>query len=278
MLNSRIARRVPALVLWCILAVVAAAVLFPLVWMVLTSFKPEADVVTTPPRLWPHVVTLSAYRSIWSRIPFLRYLWNSVVFTVGVTLISLTLDSLAGYGFARLPYRGRNVAFMAVLLTLMLPFHVTLVPLFVMLARLHWLNTYAALIVPRATNAFGIFMMRQFFVTLPGELDEAARIDGAGELQIFYRVYLPLTAPALGTLLVFHFMYNWNDFLWPMIMTASDNMRTLPVGLALFMGQHVVEYAVIMAGATLTLLPVLVLFLFLQRYFVKGLASSAIKG
>lgn len=277
-LSPQIVRRAGDLLRWLLLALIAAAVVFPIVWMVLTSFKPEADVVSMPPRLWPHTWTVDAYRGIWQRIPFLRYLLNSVVFTGGVTFISLAFDTLAGYGFARLPYKGRNVLFMIVLVTLMLPFHVTLVPLFVMLFKLGWYNTFAGLIIPRATNAFGIFMMRQFFLTLPKELEEAGRIDGAGEFRIFRQIYLPLAAPAVGTLLVFHFMYNWNDFLWPMIMTTSNEMRTLPVGLTLFMGQHVVEYAVVMAGATLTLLPVLVLFLFLQKYFVKGLATSAIKG
>ena len=272
------ARRAGDLLLWLLLAVVAAAVVFPIVWMVLTSFKPEPEVVAMPPRLWPHTWTLAAYRSIWQRIPFLRYLLNSVIFTGGVTLTSLTLDCMAGYAFARLPYKGRDALFVGVLIALMLPFHVTLVPLFGMLFKLGWLNTFAALIVPRATNAFGIFMMRQFFLTLPKELEEAARIDGAGEFRIFAQVYLPLAAPAVGTLLVFHFMYNWNDFLWPMIMTTTNDMRTLPVGLTLFVGKHVVEYAVVMAGATLTLLPVLVLFLALQKYFVKGLARSAMKG
>lgn len=277
-LNPLMARRVRDSLLWLFLALIALAALFPVVWMILTSFKPETDVVTIPPRLWPREWSLEAYRAIWSRIPFLRYLLNSILFTGGVTFTSLALDCMAGYGFARLPYKGRDLLFVAVLITLMLPFHVTLVPLFVMLQKFGWYNSFAGLIIPRATNAFGIFMMRQFFLTLPKEFEEAARIDGASEFKIFYQVYLPLAAPAVGTLLVFHFMYNWNDFLWPMIMTSTNTMRTLPVGLTLFMGQHVVEYAVVMAGATLTLLPVLVLFLLLQKYFVKGLATSAIKG
>jgi len=271
-------KRASDLLLWVLLALIAAATLFPIVWMVLTSFKPEVDVVTSPPRLWPREWSLEGYRSIWGRIPFLRYLLNSVIFTGGVTLTSLTLDTMTGYALARLPFRGRNLLFLIVLVGLMLPFHVTLVPTYVMLFKFGWLNSFKALIIPRATNAFGIFMMRQFFVTLPKELEEAARIDGASEFRIFSQIYLPLATPALGTLFVFHFMYNWNDFLWPIIMTSANEMRSLPVGLTLFMGRHVVEYAVIMAGATLTLVPVLVLFLFLQKYFVRGIAMTGIKG
>jgi multiple sugar transport system permease protein len=154
---------------------------------------------------------------------------------------------------------------------------VSFIPLYVTVHELGLLNTFGGLIIPRATNAFGIFMLRQFFTTLPRELDDAARIDGAGEFYIYSRIILPLSRPALATLAVFHFMYNWNDFLWPLLITSSTDMRTLPAGLALFMGQHVVEYAVLMAGATLALAPLFVAFLFAQRYFVQGIALTGLK-
>ena len=203
---------------------------------------------------------------------------NTVVFAVGVTIISLTLDSFAAYAFARLQFWGRDVLFTLVLVTLMLPFQVSMVPLFSLLHRFGWLDTYAGLIIPRASNAFGIFFLRQFFRGIPVELEDAAYVDGASTWRIYWQIILPLSKPALVTLTIFHFMYNWNDFLWPLIMTTTMEMRTLPTGLALFMGQHVVEYAVLMAGVVLSLLPITLAFLAAQKYFVQGIALTGLKG
>jgi len=269
--------RLPRVLLFLVLAVVAVAMVFPFVWMVLTALKPERDIVTFPPRLWPTTWTLENFTNIWQRVPFARFFLNSVLFAGGVTIISLFLDSMTAYALARLRFPGRDVIFVAVLIALMIPFQVMFIPLFVTVHDLGLLNSFGGLIIPRATNAFGIFMLRQFFLTLPRELDEAARIDGAGEFYIYSRLILPLSIPALATLAVFHFMYNWNDFLWPLLITSSTDMRTLPAGLALFMGQHVVEYGVIMAGATLALAPLFIAFLFAQQYFVRGIALSGLK-
>ncbi|HEX5689091.1 MAG TPA: carbohydrate ABC transporter permease, partial [Roseiflexaceae bacterium] len=189
----------------------------------------------------------------------------------------LLLDSLTAYALARLEFPGRDLLFVLILIALMLPFQVTFIPLYVTVQRLGLLDSYAGLILPRATNAFGIFMLRQFFITIPRELNDAARIDGAGEFTIYRRVILPLAGPALATLTIFHFMYNWNDFLWPLLIMSSTIKQTIPAGLALFMGQHVVEYAVLMAGATLALLPLFVAFLFAQKYFVRGIAMTGLK-
>ncbi len=259
--------------LWSLAAVIA----LPFIWMVLTSFKPEGDVVTYPPQLWPRVWTLANYRDIWQRVPFALFLRNSVLFAGGVTLLSLVLDSFAAYALARLDFPGRTLFFWLVLIALMVPFHVTLIPVFVLVFQFGWLNTFAGLIVPRATNAFGIFLLRQFFIGIPRELEDAARIDGAGEFRIYRQIVLPLSKPALATLAVFHFMYNWNDFLWPLIITRSTEMRTLPAGLALFMGQHVVEYAILMAGATIALLPLTLAFVTAQQYFVQGITMTGLK-
>jgi multiple sugar transport system permease protein len=245
--------------------------------MLFTSLKPEAEIVTYPPELFPRTWTLENYGNVWSRIPFARLFLNSVLFAGGVTLISLTLDSMSAYALARLDFPGRNAVFIVILIALMLPFQVMFVPLIVTVHDLHLLDSYGGLIIPRATNAFGIFMLRQFFMTLPKELDEAARMDGCSEFGIYWRIILPLSGPALATLAVFHFMYNWNDFLWPLLITSSIEMRTLPAGLALFVGSHVVEYGVVMAGAILALLPLLVAFLFAQRYFIQGIAMTGIK-
>ncbi|MBZ9935192.1 carbohydrate ABC transporter permease [Mesorhizobium sp. BR1-1-16] len=261
-----------------VLGLLALAVVFPFIWMLFTSLKPESEIATFPPQLLPHRWTFENYENVWTRIPFARLFLNSILFAGGVTIVSLLLDSMAAYALARLQFRGRNVIFVLILVALMLPFQVMFVPLFVTVHDLHMLDSYSGLIVPRATNAFGIFMLRQFFVTLPKELDEAARIDGCGEFGIYWRIILPLSGPAIATLAVFHFMYNWNDFLWPLLITSSMEMRTLPAGLALFVGSHVVEYGVVMAGAVLALLPLLVAFVFAQRTFIQGIAMSGIKG
>jgi multiple sugar transport system permease protein len=260
-----------------VLSLIALAIVFPFIWMVFTSFKPEAQIAQYPPKLFPDTWTLENYQNVWSRIPFARLFLNSIVMAGGVTIISLLLDSMAAYALSRLEFPGRDAVFIVILIALMLPFQVMFIPLYVVVHDLGLLDSYSGLIVPRATNAFGIFMLRQFFMTLPKELDEAARIDGASEFGIYWRIILPLSGPALATLAIFHFMYNWNDFLWPLLITSSTEMRTLPAGLALFVGQHVVEYGVVMAGAVLTLLPLLVAFLFAQRYFIQGIAMTGIK-
>lgn len=260
-----------------ILAVLAFAVAFPFIWMLLTSFKPENDIVQFPPRLWPARWTLENYVDIWSRVPFARLFLNSIVFAGGVTIVSLLLDSMTAYALSRLTFPGRDIIFVVILIALMLPFQVTFIPVFVTVHDLGLLNSFGGLIIPRATNAFGIFMLRQFFMTLPRALDDAARVDGAGEFFIYSRIILPLSGPALATLAVFHFMYNWNDFLWPLLITSSTEMRTLPAGLALFVGAHVVEYGVVVAGAVLALAPLLVAFLFAQRYFIQGIAMTGLK-
>jgi len=270
-------RRLLRIATFLVLVAVALAVLLPFIWMLLTSFKPDADVVQFPPQLWPRSFTIQHYIDIWHRIPYARLFLNTVIFAGGVTLISLFFDSLTAYALARIEFPGRNVLFVAVLVTMMVPFQVTLIPLFSLLTNLHWINTYQGLIVPRATNAFGIFFLRQFFLAIPRELEDAARTDGASELRIYWQVILPLSVPALLTLGLFHFMYNWNDLLWPLIVTTDTSMQTLPAGLALFMGQHVVEYGLLMAGSVLALLPLVVMFLMIQRKFVEGIATTGLK-
>lgn len=258
-------------------ATASIVVLLPLIWMALTSFKPEADIVSYPPRLWPQHWTIQHYVDVWRRIPFARLYVNTIIFAGSVTVLSLTLDSMTAYALARLTFRGRNAVFALILLVLMLPFQVTLIPLYDLLSDLHWVNTYHGLIVPRATNAFGIFFLRQFFLSLPKDLEEAARIDGAGEFRIYWRIIVPLSRPALLTLALFHFMYNWNDLLWPLIINQSASRQTLPSGLAVFVGQHVVEYGLLMAASVLSLVPIILFFLVVQNRFVEGIATTGIK-
>ena len=188
------------------------------------------------------------------------------------------MSALAGYAFAKIYFRGRTVLFLVLLLTIMVPIQTAIPGFYLEFAKIHWLNTYQGLIVPRATSAFGIFLLRQFFITVPRELDEAARADGASEWYIYSRIMLPLAKPALATLAVFYFMNNWNDFLWPLVVTSTTDMRTLPAGLTLFAGEYVVEHGVLMAGAIISLLPLAVAFALAQRYFTRGIATTGIKG
>jgi multiple sugar transport system permease protein len=256
---------------------ISAAMLLPLIWMLLTSLKPESEIVQFPPRLFPETFTFQHYADVWDRIPFARLYLNTIIFAGGVTVLSLLFDSMTAYALARLSFRGSNVVFLFVLVMLMMPFQVTLIPLYDLLANLGWTDTLHGLIVPRATNAFGIFFLRQFFLSLPKDLEEAARVDGAGEFRIYRQIILPLAGPALVTLALFHFMYNWNDLLWPLLINQDPGKQTLPSGLAQFMGQHVVEYGLLMAASVMALLPVIVFFLFIQRTFVEGVATTGIK-
>ncbi len=273
LLGPRLAR----LALYAVLLVGAAAISLPFVWMVATSLKTEGDIFRYPTALFPPHPTLAAYRDVWQRIPFARFFVNSVIFAGGVTVISLFLDSLTAFALARLRFRGRELCFWIILATLMVPFQITLIPLFVTVFRFDWLDTYQGLIVPRATNAFGIFLLRQFFVTLPRDLDDAARLDGASDFRVYREIVLPLAKPALATLAIFHFMANWNDFLWPLVITSTTEMRTLPAGLTLFMGRYVIEHAVLMAGAIISLIPLALAFLFAQQYFVRGVVMTGLK-
>ena len=274
----KVSRTTTKVLLMVGLSLLAVAVLFPFIWLLMTSIKPEGDIVIYPPRLWPTRITFEAYVDIWKAIPFARFFLNTVVFACGVTAVSLVLDSFAAYAFARLRFPGREVLFLLVLVTLMIPFQVTMIPVFALLHKLEWLNTFAALIIPRASNAFGIFLLRQFFKGIPVELEDSAFVDGASTWCIYWKIIIPLSRPALATLTIFHFMYNWNDFLWPLIMTTTVDMRTLPTGLALFMGRHVVEYALLMAGVVLSLIPITLAYFSAQKHFVEGIAMTGLKG
>ncbi|MCD9020831.1 carbohydrate ABC transporter permease [Cohnella silvisoli] len=262
---------------YLVLVLAAAAILFPFLWMILTSLKPETEIVRFPPKLFPDHFTLESYKNIWNRIPFLTLFKNSVIFSVGVTVVSLVFDSMAAFAFARLRFPGKDKAFVLILVALMIPVQVTMIPLFLMLNDWGWIDTFLGLMVPRATNAFGIFMLRQFFIGLPKELDESARMDGCSELRLYARIIIPLAKPAIASLAIFHLMYNWNDLMWPLIITTSKEMRTIPAGLALFMGQHVVEYGVLTAGVTISIAPLVIAFLCAQTYFVQGIAFTGLK-
>jgi multiple sugar transport system permease protein len=269
--------RVGRVVLLAALLVSALIVLLPFIWMVFASLRTQGEIFREPGALLPIAPTVQAYVDVWQRIPFARFFLNSVIFAGGVTALSLVCDSMCAYALARLHFRGQGALFWVVLIVLMVPFQITLIPLFITVFGFGWLDTYQGLIIPRATSAFGIFLLRQFFIGLPRDLDEAARVDGASEFTVFTRAVLPLSVPALVTLGIFHFMANWNDFLWPLVITSSTDMRTIPAGLTLFMGSFVVEIPLLMAGATIALLPLAVAFVLAQRHFVRGVVMTGIK-
>ncbi|WP_223691709.1 carbohydrate ABC transporter permease [Leifsonia poae] len=262
---------------WVFLGIGVVVAIVPFIWMVSGSFRSESDLFGNPASLFPTTFTLHGYIAVWEQLPFLRLLANSFIFAGVTTALCLLFDSLCAYALARLHFRGRNVAFVLVIATLMVPFQVTLIPVFIELFHFGWLNTYQGLIIPRATSAFGIFLLRQFFISIPTELDEAARIDGAGHLRIYWKIIMPLAKPALATVAILNFMALWNDLLWPLVVTSSPDMLTLPAGLTLFGGQHVTDHAVLLAGATISLLPIALGFFFAQKYFVAGVATTGLK-
>lgn len=269
---------ISSVIICFVFAVFSIIFMLPLLWTLFSSLKPESSIMGDPGRFFPTTYTLVHYNTLLTQIPFFRFLLNSVIFTGGVTVSSLLFDSLAGYAFAKLKFRGSNVCFVIVLISMMIPFQITMIPLYLFMNKMHVINTYAGLILPRLTNAFGIYFMRQSFLSVPDDLIDAGRIDGLSEGGIFFKIIIPVVVSSLSTLGVFHAMYNWNDFLWPMLMTSSQKMQTLPVGLALFQGEHAMQHGPMFAGAVLSILPILIIFLFAQKTFIKGIALSGIKG
>jgi multiple sugar transport system permease protein len=275
--RARPSRDVGTFLLVLLLCAAVFVTALPFLWMLSASLRTQGDLIAHPTTLVPNHFAWENYTQIWREIPFARQLLNTAFFAGTVAVASVLLDAMAGYALARFEFRGRNGIFVIVLATLMLPPQVTLVPVYNLLSDLGWVDTYQGLIVPRIADAFGIFFMRQFFLSLPKDLEDAARIDGASEPRIFARIMLPLAWPAALTIGLFNLLANWNDLLWPLIVTSEPDMRTLPAGLALFKGEHVTNYGLLMAGSVLALLPMMVAFLFVQRRFVEGVATTGIK-
>ncbi len=271
--------------LWYVVfAIVIVLALAPVVWMISTAFKPEREIISTELHWIPHQVTSEHFTAILQNYPMTQWLFNSLFTATAATLLVLVLDSLAGYAFARMRFRGRGVLFMIVLSMLFVPIQITIIPLFIMFSRLSLTDTYWALILPVGANVTGVFLMRQFFLSIPGELEEAARVDGASALRIFWSVVLPLARPALTAVAILTFLSTWNSFLWPLIVTRSDSVRTLPVGIAQFLSlrpgmvQGQMSIGQSMAGAVIAALPPIVVFVILQRYFIEGIARTGLKG
>lgn len=259
------------------LSILALLVLIPILWIILGTFKPEKEIISYPPTFIPHALTLENFASVSGRIKIWRYAINSLIYAGGTTTIAMFVNSLAGYVYARFTFKGKTVCFLLTLATMMVPFQVIMVPLFLIVFNLGMYDTYWALIIPRVAVATSIFMMRAAFSGLPKELEDAGRIDGLSEFGIFLRIMLPQVKPALICLFILSFNGSWNDLLWPMLAASSTNMRTLANGLALFVGEYTVQYGAAFAGTVISLVPMLLLYIFGQKYFVQGMASSGLK-
>jgi len=270
-------QRLGSATLYLVLLLGALTMLTPLLWMLVTSLKPLEDVFKWPPLGFQSRPVWSNYRDIWDAVPFGRYLANTFLVSLARTAGVLVTSSLAGYAFARLRFPGRDVIFLAYLGTIMVPGQVTMIPAFIIMRDLGWLDTYMALIIPGLFSPLATFLMRQYFLTLPRSLEDAAAIDGAGLFTAFRRIALPLAKPALATVAVFTFLTSWNDFLWPLIVTNSESVRVVSVGLTEFQNLYYTDWPLLMAASLVAVLPVLVLYVFAQRYFVAGIATTGIR-
>lgn len=272
---KKVAGTIPVMIL---LIVLALLVLVPVVWMVCSAFKTEREIISWPPTFFPKSFTLSNFTDVQNRIDILRYMLNSAIYAGGTTFLAVIVNSMAGYAYAFYNFKGKTGVFLITLATMMVPIQVIMVPLFLIVFKMHMYDTYFGLIIPRVAVAGSIFLMRSAFSGIPHELAEAARIDGLSEWGIFWRIMIPQVKPAIITLIILSVNGSWNDLLWPMLITSSTEMRTLANGLALFVGQNTIEYGAAFAGAFISLIPMFVLYIFGQKYFVEGMASSGLKG
>ncbi len=264
-----------------LLAVGAILFLAPLAWMVSTALKPESQIFEKNPHWIPQPPTLRNFSDLAqksSEAPIGRWLLNSGIVSTSVVVLTLLISSMTAYPLARLRFRGRDTLFYIIIAAMIVPGQVTIIPVFLLIQKLGWFDTYPALIIPGLASPFGVFLLRQFMQTIPRELEEAAAIDGCGPWRTWAQVIIPLTTPALATLGVLTFLGAWNDFLWPLIATNSIEMRTIPVGLQMFQGRYTTEYGLMMATAVLATVPVVVVFLVLQRYVVRGIVLTGLKG
>jgi multiple sugar transport system permease protein len=270
--------RPASLVVNALLLAAAALALFPLLWMFSVSFMAPGEASASPPPLLPHIATLANYRELFQRQGMGRDFLNSFILAACATALALTFNVMAGYAFAKLRFAGRERLFQILLGALVIPGQVAMMPLFLMLKSLGLVNSYAGVLVPSMAGVFGIFLVRQYALSIPDEMLEAARVDGAGEFRIFRSIVLPALQPILVTLATFTFLASWNDFMWPLIVLTDSSLYTLPVALASLSREHVQDNELMMAGSVVTILPVLLLFVALQRYYTRGLLAGGVKG
>ena len=277
--NYLLVRRLKSVSTHAILISFGIAFMLPFVWMISSSLKPNIDIFELPVRLIPKTYRPENYVDATNAIPFWQYLWNSTYYTIFATIGAVLSNTFIAYGFARVRWRGRNVLFVIVIATMMLPFQVRMIPLFILFAKLGWLNTFLPLIVPNFFgNAFYIFLMRQFMMTLPRELDDAARIDGASEWGIFWRIAVPLSKPVILTVAIFEIIHTWHDFIGPLVYLRHPTKYTLSIGLRLYFTQYGAEWGLLMAAAAMFTFPMVIFFFFAQRSFIEGITLTGLKG
>ncbi len=263
---------------YILLTALAALMVLPFLWMLSASLKLDKDVFRFPIEWIPMVPQWNNYEKIWTQIPFLTFFGNTAKLTIIITLLQLFTSSFAGYAFAKLEFKGRDILFLAYIASIAIPWQSYMVPQFIMMRRLDLVDTHTSLILLQAFSAFGVFLMRQFFISIPNDIIDAARIDGLSEYGIYFRIMLPLSKPALATLTIFTAVFVWNDFMGPLIYLNSQGLKTIQLGLRMFIMQYSANYALIMAASLVSLIPVVALFLAFQRFFVEGVASTGIKG
>ncbi|MEW6638237.1 MAG: carbohydrate ABC transporter permease, partial [Actinomycetota bacterium] len=263
--------------IWVLLVMGAAVMLFPIYWMFATAVRPADRIFDGEFDLIPETFVWSNFADAWNKLPWELYYLNSIAIALIAVVVTVFINLLAGYTFAKYRFWGRDVLFLLLLSTLMIPIQIIMVPEFFIVAQLGWVNTWWGVLVPRAAEAFGIFMVRQFMLSIPDELIEAARLDGAGEFKIFLKVILPLSWPVVAVLTIFTFMWRWNDFAWPLIVLHEQSSYTVPLGLNQMKGLYFTDWTGIMGMSLISILPMLVIFVFFQRYFVQGIASTGMK-
>jgi multiple sugar transport system permease protein len=260
------------------IAVVMIIVNLPFIWMLVTTFKTEAEVFRIPPSFIPTIFDLRNYERAFQIVALDRYLLNTLFVALSVTALQLVFNSLAAYGLARIPFRGRKIVFAMLIGTLLVPPEVTMVPLYIIVRQMGMFNTYRALIVPFMSSAFGIFLLRQFFMTIPKDLEEAAIMDGAGRMRIFWSIILPLSKPALWTMSLYVFLAMWNEYMWPLVIINDLNKQVIQVGISQFVSGWEVQWTLRMAASTVAVIPIIIFFLFVQKQFVEGISISGMKG
>lgn len=272
-------KTIVTIIIYVLLILIALLMLFPLLWLLSTSFKSQGeDIFSFPPQLIPQQFTLENFSLVWQNYPFGRYLFNSIITAVLTVSLNLLFCSLAAYPLARLDFKGKNLIFALVIATIMIPFQIVMIPLYILVSQLGLLNNYFGIILPQIASAFGIFLLRQAFQGVPKELEEAARMDGCSELGIWWHIMLPAVRPATITLAIFVFIGSWSDFLWPLIVLNQPDYYTLPLGVAGLASSLDLNWRFIAAGSIISIVPVLLLFLFLQKYIIPSSASSGVKG
>jgi len=270
--------RWPRVVSMFVLTLGAISMLIPFIWMLSTALKSDQFILSMPPQFIPDPLTTESFTRLFELYPMFRIFGNSLFVAIAITVGQLITCSMAAYAFARMRFRGSNIVFLLYLATLMIPSQVTITPLFILMRNLGWVNTYQGIVAPGVFSAFGTFLLRQYFLTLPRELEEAAFIDGANHWTVFRHIILPLSLPALATLTVFAFMEAWNSYLWPLFVARDIEIMTLPVALATLHGRYLTEWNLVMAGSAITILPMIIVFVLAQKYFIRGVVMSGIKG